>query len=39
VVAVRELGHGHSVLGFPTDDQRGAIRERLIVAIRFDGRN
>jgi hypothetical protein len=39
VVAIRELGHGHAVLGFPTDDHRGTICERLIVAIRFDGRN
>jgi hypothetical protein len=39
VVAIRELGHGHAVLGFPTNDHRGTICERLIVAIRFDGRN
>ncbi len=39
VVAICELGHGHSVLGFPTDSQCGAISERLIVAIRFESRN
>jgi hypothetical protein len=39
VLAVRELGHGCDVLGFPSDGQRGSICERLIVAIRFDGRN
>ena len=39
MMSIRELGLGHTVLGFPTDDQRGSICERLIVAIRFDGRN
>jgi hypothetical protein len=38
VLAIRELGHGGAVLGFPADDHRGAISERLIIAIRFDGR-
>jgi hypothetical protein len=39
VVAIRELGHCHSVLGFPADSKRGAFCEQLIVTIRFDGRN
>ena len=38
MIEIRELGYGHTVLGFPTDGQRGSICERLIVAIRFDGR-
>ena len=38
VLEVQELGAGHEVLGFPEGSTQGSLTQRLIVAIRVDGR-
>ena len=38
VIEVRELGTGREVLGFPRDSPQGSLTQRLIVAVRVDGR-